>query len=64
MYDQQQRMAQAEEAHKLQVAEAQNQLNESRRVLGEWVEKFKKSENYLQIRQEKEIYMSKEIDNL
>ena len=57
-------MAQAEESHKAQLAEAQNALNESRRVLGEWVEKFRKSENYLQIRQEKEIYMSKEIANL
>ena len=64
MNDLQQRMAQAEEAHKAQVMEAQNQLNESRRVLGEWVDKFKKSENYLQVMQEKEMTMSKEIANL
>lgn len=55
---------QAEEAHKLQMEELHVALKESRRVLGEWVDKFKKSESYLQVKQEKELYMSKEIANL
>ena len=57
-------MAQLEETHRAAFAEAKSQLDESRRELGLWVDKFKKSENYLQIRQEKELFYSKEIDNL
>ena len=64
MSDLQQRMAQAEEAHKARLMEAQNQLEESKKILAEWADKFKKSENHLQIMQAKEMNYTKEIDNL